>query len=364
MFGKKPWFGPFKHSDAATAAAAPTRPLDPKAEKKLLAEIRQEEERAKYEARARKHRELTRAIIRKREEVIERKGVKEFEWETTTATLVGGHEPPPVDKGKRVLRTQPSSLTTALGLTNANERGTMEPSNSSKTVVDSHSQHQQHPQPHQYPQPTQQQYLSTHQYELQNHLHRHKARRRDADDDHSMSSSDVDSVSWFTARSRSTVDSDSGPGRHRMPMPGSSKRGGTIGPYPSAGNSSVINRATSVSNLRAGPAPSSFSRGFSPSARSSTSLEQPFIAEFDELGFHQDGRGPFRGHPNGATAGSFTGPSEMHAGMGATMVSPPMQNLSLAGSSDPRGSQPSDGQLPPHKYRSQCRTFSDKFDVT
>ncbi|KAG8900202.1 hypothetical protein FRC00_013923, partial [Tulasnella sp. 408] len=82
MFGKKPWFGPFKHSDAATAAAAPTRPLDPKAEKKLLAKIRQEEERAKYEARARKHRELTRAVIRKREEDIEAKCVKdpEFEW--------------------------------------------------------------------------------------------------------------------------------------------------------------------------------------------------------------------------------------------------------------------------------------------
>ncbi|KAG8951983.1 hypothetical protein FRC04_005316 [Tulasnella sp. 424] len=339
---------------AAAAAPAPARPLDRKAEKKMLAKMRQEEQRAQYEARARRQKESSRAVIRKREEVIERKGVKEFEWETTTATLVGSHEPPAVDKGKGVLRPQPSNLTTALGLSNTNERTTVEASNSSKTLVEplSQLQHPQ-PQPHQYPQPTQQQYLSTHQYELQNHLHRHKARRRDADDDHSMSSSDVHSVSRFSAISRSTVDSDPGPGRHRMPMPGSSKRGGTIGPYPAAGSSNGINRATSVSNLRAGPGPSSFSRGFSPSARSSTSLEQPFIAEFDELGFHQDGRGPFRGDPNGAAAGSFTGPSEMHAGMGVTMVSPPMQMLSLAGSNDPRGSQASDGQLPPHKYRSQ-----------
>lgn len=45
--------------------------------------------------------------------MIERKGVKDLEWDTTAATLVGGHKPPLVDKGKQALRPQPSNLTTA-----------------------------------------------------------------------------------------------------------------------------------------------------------------------------------------------------------------------------------------------------------
>ncbi|KAG8938735.1 hypothetical protein FRC04_007824 [Tulasnella sp. 424] len=104
IFGKKFRFGLFKHSDSnnnsigtaaatmaasnaapalpsaasAAAAPAPAQLLDRKVEKKMLAKMCQEEQRAQYKARARRQKESSRAVIRKREEVIERKGVKEL----------------------------------------------------------------------------------------------------------------------------------------------------------------------------------------------------------------------------------------------------------------------------------------------
>ncbi|KAG8959509.1 hypothetical protein FRC05_007718 [Tulasnella sp. 425] len=63
---------------SAAAAPAPAQLLDRKVEKKMLAKMCQEEQRAQYKARARRQKESSRAVIRKREEVIERKGVKEL----------------------------------------------------------------------------------------------------------------------------------------------------------------------------------------------------------------------------------------------------------------------------------------------
>jgi meiosis induction protein kinase IME2/SME1 len=124
---------------------------------------------------------------------------------------------------------------------------------------------------------------------------RNKARRRDLDDDHSMSSSDFRSQSRL---SLATVDSDPGPHRSRH-------RAGanTNSSY------SVISRATSVSSLRTSY---SAQRGFSPSARSSASLEQGFITDFNE--------NISMGSQNGGA------PSP---GPGSDLGSPSLQRLSL-----------------------------------
>ncbi|KAG6336581.1 hypothetical protein ID866_2519 [Astraeus odoratus] len=78
-----------------------------------------------------------------------------------------------------------------------------------------------------------------------------KIRRRDFDDDHSVSSSDVHSTGRMSAISFATVDSDPGPARVRRPLMGG------------------INRMTSASSLRTGT--TSFD-DFPASARSSNSI--------------------------------------------------------------------------------------------
>lgn len=93
--------------------------------------------------------------------------------------------------------------------------------------------------------------------------HRSKARRRDLDDDHSMSSSDVHSISRMSMISFASGESDPGPTRTYRPRP--------------MHNVYNIPRATSISSLR-----TSSGRGFSPSARSSNSIDRQFIREFHE----------------------------------------------------------------------------------
>lgn len=94
--------------------------------------------------------------------------------------------------------------------------------------------------------------------------HRSKARRRDLDDDHSMSSSEVHSISRMSMISFASGDSDPGPARAFR------QRGTTHSVY-------NLPRATSISSLR-----SSSGRGFSPSARSSNSFDRQFVREFRE----------------------------------------------------------------------------------
>jgi hypothetical protein len=98
----------------------------------------------------------------------------------------------------------------------------------------------------------------------------HKARRRDQDDDHSMSSADMHSMgrrSMASLSSMLTTDSDPGP-----------RRGN--GAY------AKINRTTSVNSLRSGGTANSGggNGAWSPSARSSNSLDHGFIADFASLG--------------------------------------------------------------------------------
>jgi len=93
--------------------------------------------------------------------------------------------------------------------------------------------------------------------------HRSKARRRDLDDDHSMSSSEVHSISRMSMISFASGDSDPGPTRTMRVRP--------------AHNVYNIPRAISISSLR-----TSSGRGFSPSARSSNSMDHQFVREFHE----------------------------------------------------------------------------------
>lgn len=140
------------------------------------------------------------------------------------------------------------------------------------------------------------------------------------DDDHSMSSADVQSVSRMSMVSLSTVDSDPGPrGHHRMGMVPPFRSVTTMSPYAGgssaggggAGPSGVINRATSVSNLRS----------------SST-------YDYDQQHGHAGSSSSFVSpdHPHPQMGSSLPGGSNMHMHMGMTTVSPPMQMLTLSGS--------------------------------
>ncbi|KDQ12915.1 hypothetical protein BOTBODRAFT_45547 [Botryobasidium botryosum FD-172 SS1] len=121
---------------------------------------------------------------------------------------------------------------------------------------------------------------------------RSKARRRDLDDDHSMSSADIHSVARMSISSHATVDSDPGPGYYGGPgyAGGSRSRlranstaqtrvavGHSVTLSTGSAHTHSMNRAASHSSLR-----STSGRGFSPSARSSNSLEAGFINEFNE----------------------------------------------------------------------------------
>ncbi|KAF8318640.1 hypothetical protein DL93DRAFT_317268 [Clavulina sp. PMI_390] len=117
-----------------------------------------------------------------------------------------------------------------------------------------------------------------------------KSRRRDMDDDHSMSSADTRPP--HRRLSITTVDSDPGPGR---PMPPQRLR-----ERQSAMN---MNRAPSHSSLRSALSTGNSSlRGYSSSARSSTSLELGFVENFAQASMGT-GHGP---PPPGA--GMFGGP--------------------------------------------------------
>lgn len=119
-----------------------------------------------------------------------------------------------------------------------------------------------------------------------------KARRRDLDDDHSMSSADTRPRRRLSI---ATIDSDPGPVR---PMPPQRLR-----ERPSAMN---MNRATSHSSLRSALSTGNSSlRGYSSSARSSTSLEQGFLE-----GFAQASVGT--GHGPGPSGHASLSP-EMHS---------------------------------------------------
>ena len=100
--------------------------------------------------------------------------------------------------------------------------------------------------------------------------HRSKARRRDLDDDHSMSSSEVHSISRMSMISFASGDSDPGPARA----------------FRQRATHSVYNlpRATSISSLR-----TSSGRDFSPSARSSNSIDHQFAREFHERATFEPG---------------------------------------------------------------------------
>lgn len=97
-----------------------------------------------------------------------------------------------------------------------------------------------------------------------------KARRRNGDDDHSMSSADRRSDRRLSISTVATVDSDPGPARPRQLR----ERNSTL----------FLHRAPSHSSLRSGLSTGgSSTRGFSPGARSSTSLEQGFLTEFASM---------------------------------------------------------------------------------
>ncbi|KAG8907557.1 hypothetical protein FRB99_003716 [Tulasnella sp. 403] len=289
----------------------PPAPVDAKTAKKLAEKAKKEEARIRFENQRLKAQARSRAVMQKRKEEESVRKVNELEWETTRDTAATTKDL----KGKGVLR--PPDNSSSLGLSPSRGDGRpsgVENSLSGKTLVGVSSPDGEEPgrrpsQSH-YPHPHSSQ---PYPYELQHHSSRYKAQKRNTDDDvHSMSSSDVHSISRMSAISRSTVDSDPGPARpnyHRMNI-GNGMRGATLGPYPT--NGSGISRATSASNLRSG---SSFSRGLSPSARSSTSLDQPFLAELDEL----------------ALQAEHDGGSHPHMNLGTTMVSPPMQMLTLNG---------------------------------
>jgi len=111
-----------------------------------------------------------------------------------------------------------------------------------------------------------------------------KARRRDMDDDHSMSSADT--RPHHRRQSVATVDSDPGPVR---PMPPQRLR-----ERPSALG---MNRATSHSSLRSALSTGNSSlRGYSSSARSSTSLEQGFLEGFAQASVGAPAPGGVQGH--------------------------------------------------------------------
>ncbi|KZT44380.1 hypothetical protein SISSUDRAFT_11261 [Sistotremastrum suecicum HHB10207 ss-3] len=143
--------------------------------------------------------------------------------------------------------------------------------------------------------------------------HRHKARRRDLDDDHSIGSSDVQS-SRVSMISFATVDSDPGPRLRNRP------------------SAYAITRATSVSSLR-----SSSGRSFSPSARSSNSLEQQLISEFNERATFAGptaspppmnglSLSPTSGHWQGMNEGSYSN-SGYHTNGHPHLTLPPLSSL-------------------------------------
>lgn len=122
-----------------------------------------------------------------------------------------------------------------------------------------------------------------------------KARRRDMDDDHSMSSADLRS-----SRRMSIATTGSDPGQSR-PMP---QR--TLRERPSALN---MARATSHSSLRSGLSTGNSSlRGYSSSARSSTSLEQGFLENFAQASMNAPSTGG-----SGAGTPHVMSPAEMHS---------------------------------------------------
>ena len=266
----------------------PPPPLDAKAAKTLAKQARRDEILREREAQARRAKERSQNVIRKREDLVAG-GQKNIEWDgvldPTRSGAIKDH------KGKAPNRSNPTPLPPKPdpGFLNPNQPG-------------------------------------SYQYELQHQLHRHKARKRDADDDHSMSSSDVVSVSRHSFASYSTADSDPGPVpggsrhlHHRMGLGFAGRQ-----PYPpsaSGNSSSKLNRATSAANLR--------SNTFSPS--STTSLEVPF----DEMGLQQQTTPNFRQQQPGSLPAVSELHSQMNGGSGETLVSPPMQMLSLRASQSP-----------------------------
>jgi hypothetical protein len=254
-------------------------PTDKKARKEL-AKLRRAEEEEAQRARAR-------AVNAKREIVQSEKPNEEIEWAGFATPSTSS-----LDKGKQRSRPPPSSFMQPSGVRRANGVGDrargVEPSDSVSSSVKALL-----PPVIQEESDDYQQMVSI----MDSGQRSRKARRRDMDDDHSMSSADTRPQN--RRQSVATVDSDPGPVR---PMPSQWLR-----ERPSAMG---MNRAASHSSLRSALSTGNSSlRGYSSSARSSTSLEQGFLEGFAQASVGGPGPGGVQGHQGHATLS----PTEIHS---------------------------------------------------
>lgn len=254
-------------------------PTDDKKTRKELAKLRRAEEEEAQRARAR-------AVKAKREILQSEKPNEEIEWT--------GFAPPStssLDKGKQRQRPPPSSFMQPSGVRRANggdrARG-VEPSDSVSSSVKALLPPVIQEEGDDY-----QQMVSA----MDSGQRSRKARRRDLDDDHSMSSADTRPPN--RRQSVATVDSDPGPVRP-MPSQWLRERPSVLG----------MNRAASHSSLRSALSTGNSSlRGYSSSARSSTSLEQGFLEGFAQATVGGAGPGGVQGHQGHAALS----PTELHS---------------------------------------------------
>ncbi|KAL6309951.1 kinase-like domain-containing protein [Sparassis latifolia] len=210
-------------------------PIDAKARKEEAKRVALEAEMQRRQMVERNHREQARAVMEKRERLLNATGNKELPW-LTSHNLVARHGPPPPayrDKGK-----QPSAA--------GRIRHTQSHGTSSKTIGAAGGS---------FASPAESM-LSRAEWRRDSEREP-KARRREYDDDHSMSS---DLHSGLSVISFATVDSDPGPARARH-------RASAYG----------LNRMTSMSSLQTASVDD-----YSTRQRSSASLsqEQQLVNEF------------------------------------------------------------------------------------
>lgn len=266
-----------RHHPSSSVAEAPLPPMDDKKARRELARQRHAEKEEAQRARSR-------AVNAKREALQSEKPNTEIEWSRFATPSAAPSAP--LDRGKQRARPpsyfmqQPGRRVNGVGDRARGVDASDSVSNSMKAlfppVIQEESDDCQQTSP------------------MDSGQRSRKARRRDLDDDHSMSS--VDTRPSNRRQSVATVDSDPGPGRS-MPPQRLRERPSALG----------MNRAASHSSLRSALSTGNSSlRGYSSSARSSTSLEQGFLEGFAQASMGGPAPGGGQGH-------TTLSPTDMHS---------------------------------------------------
>ena len=303
-------------------------PADPKKAKKDAVRAAKEDLKARRQAEAEVQRARARAVMQKRERLTNQG--EDLDWRTLVAPSPIGGAPGAVpsihlDKGKGRARQPPPSSMRRLpvnggGSQSESLKGLIPP-----VIRESEESDEYHAM------------VSS----MSQGGRSAKARRRDTDDDHSMSSADMRSN---RRQSVATVDSDPGPAR--SPPPRSIRERGSM---------LNIHRATSHSSLRSALSTGNSSiRGYTSSARSSTSLEQGFLAEFASMNGPGRVASPSEISPNGGLSPHHAQMSYPHNPHHSHPPRPPEQQHQHH-SSDPHGNVTNG--FPPMHSKSQYITL-------